>query len=323
MAHAVLDRLALLAGSPIGDAARDARARVAACSHVEGHGETAIALMGNLSCASSAPDELLLALPAHGDQRLVARGSANAQVLDLRGRVIPVAGEDAKPHLMPARDPPPASRLTTVDRAVWLHARFEDLDGALMAQGTQAADLFALDAQLLSRAVLNGAVELAVYPPGEGGDFPRVALALGVRGRSLGAAALDQLVERLRQRWQVMAEPWALDGVDGVCLPAVNILPSFSPCALVHEDAVLIGWNADSLRTALAPDANAAHTKGDQHRARLDFRVFREVDRRLAAKLAQGRPTAPQAYPWALVELSGSYDDEGLRMDLHCSGAAP
>lgn len=323
MAHAVLDRLALLGGSPIGDAARDARARVATCSHVEGQGDTAVALLGTLTCTTNATDELLLALPAQGDQRLVARGTANAQALDLRARLLPVAGAERKPRLTPARDPPPASRLAAADRAAWLHARFEDLDGALMAQGTQGADLFALDAQLLSRAVLDGAVEVAVYPPAEGGDFPRVVLALGVRGQSLGAAALDQLVERLHQRWQVVAEPWALNGVDGVCLPAVNILPSFSPCALLWEDAVLIGWNADSLRAALAPNGSTAQAASDKHRASMDFRVFREVDRLLVAKLAEGRPVAPQAYPWALVELSGSYDEEGLRMELRCSGEAP
>lgn len=323
MAHAVLDRLALLVGSPIGDAARDARARVATCKHVEGQGDTAVALLGSLTCASSTRADLQLALPAHGDQRLVARGMANDQVLDLRARMVPVAGGERMPKLTLAREPPAAARLAAADRAIWLHARIEDLDGALMAQGTQAADLFALDAQLLSRAVLNGDVEAAVYPPTEGGDFPRVVLALGVRGRALGAAAMDQLVERLRERWQVRAEPWVLDGVDGVCLPAVNILPSFSPCALLHEDAVLIGWNADSLRAALAPNGSAAQAGSDKHHASMDFRVFREVDRLLVAKLAEGRPVTPQAYPWALMELSGSYDDEGLLMELRCSGEAP
>src|SRR5262249_62039452 len=127
---------------------------------------------------------------------------------------------------------------------------------ALVASGGQGEALFALKSRLFGAAILDGTWELALYLPGEGEPLPRAALALGTRERAAAAAATGAFLDEIEARWPVRRAPFSIGAFEGACLPELRLLPGLAPCFVATESALVVGWNAASVRKAL--DGSAA-----------------------------------------------------------------
>lgn len=294
----ILERWRTMQGTPLADAASAALQRVAPCSVVSGHGESLVQLAEALQCSTSTTTNLW-ALPQIGSQRFRGQGFLVEDGVVLRGEL--GTFDRTGPRL--ADDPPTQSVLRALRRIAWIHVRLDDLDvQRLVEREHDAADgLFAVKAATMLNGVLTGEVEGGLYPPTGAGTFPTSIVAIGLRSATVGNAALNALVERLETLWSTKAQEVMLAGRSGRCLPELNILPEFAPCALVTDDRLIIGWNAAVFDLGLAGDDERAATT--THSVELDLRGFAEVDARLAATLAAGEPVMRQVYPWSRVLL--------------------
>lgn len=258
-----------LPGTPLARAAETWRARLEGCGEF-----VAAAPRAN-------PDELLDAVqcPAtHGlpDTVLRLRGDADLVVvlpfatggsfagsvrvlpdgsLGLRGRlVLPDPGAAAL--LLPAGEDPGPPVLNAAETLVHARVRADaSALGSLVAEGGDADRLFRLRSELFAGALLDGTWELAVYLPQPGRLMPPVALGLGVRNAGAATAAVEKLVGELRATWPVHRTPFSQNGRAGACLLDLRILPELAPCYVMDGDAIVVGWNPESLRAALAPGA--------------------------------------------------------------------
>ena len=205
--------------------------------------------------------------------------------------------------LLPGGDP--AGPAVLSGQGAVLHARARPAGGidlgAFVSAGSHADSLFDLKAELLSATVLSGWWELALYPPGAGGELPWPVLAVGVRAATADAA-VDAFVEEVRAKWGVQRQATTIAGAPGECLGGLKIMPGFEPCYARREDTLAIGWNAEALAGALAgppADLGLAGASG----ARLDFGAMKAAD----ALLASGKPAdtlyPPLDYPLGTVTI--------------------
>jgi hypothetical protein len=260
-------------------------------------------------------------LPPQGDHRFIGRGSVDdAGDVTIDGLLEPVPHAPQPALFLPSAEAP-RTQLSDADRALWLAA---NLDGGLdiarlVPAGSQASTLFMLDSAMLSKAVLNGNIEAAVYVPPERGGFPPVVIAFGVRSMAAAVAAMDLVVERVSQTFQVAPVPYAIGDRRGSCLPGVNILPELAPCYAALPDAIVIGWNARALEHALAP---STHPAPQRTTIAADFAAFARADDVLQKTLlAEGQPVIEQQYPWSKLDVTMGKGAEGYAMSLHLAGA--
>jgi hypothetical protein len=197
-----------------------------------------------------------------------------------------------------------------------LHARLRPEGGidlpALLAQGSQADQLFALRSQLFSAAVLDGTWELALYLPAEGERLPRVALALGTRHRSVSQAAADRFLDEVEAAWPLRRTPFAVADAPGACLRDLRVLPGLAPCYVATERALVVGWNDASVHKALDGSAPALPASGGLV---ADLARLPAADARIAApELPSGAP----AWPWRrlVAEPLHAGPSVGLRLAL-------
>ena len=269
-------RLAQLDGTPLGREARAWATALPDCELVEAHAEAAdlAALRASLRCADpSGPlaavhrdrgeRDLVFAWPVGGQSAVGSAAISADGDLDLRLELPGGAFGGPRALLRPAATAPGPAVLGGADAL--LHARLRPADGidlpALVESGGQGEALFALKSRLFGAAILDGTWELALYLPGAGEPLPRAALALGTRERAAAAAAAAAFLDEIEARWPVRRAPFALGALEGACLPELRMLPGLSPCFVAAERALVIGWNAASVRKALdgsAPDLSDA-----------------------------------------------------------------
>jgi hypothetical protein len=303
----LLAQLSRIEGTPV---AREARAFLAAlpdCETVESHvPEASLSrLRTGLRCADLSGAlaavhrdrggrDLLFAWPL-GDERATASAQVSASGdLEVTLALPGGAFHGTRALLRPGAESPGPAVLGGADSLV--HARLRPAGGidlpALLEHGAQGERLFALRSRLFGAAVLDGTWELALYLPGEGERLPRAALALGVRNQEVSEDAADEFLDEIEAAWPVRRRPFGLGGARGACLPELRVLPGLAPCYVAIERALVVGWNAASVRKALDGSAPTLPAAGGlvAELARLPA-----ADARIAAPV---RPVGAPAWPW-------------------------
>ena len=328
--RSVLEGLAQQETTPLGQTARAWLASLPACPEVEAeaHGGGFSSLPAALRCAtpdaSDAPfrrwrgdADVALALPLGEGPRLRLRAHERDD-----GLALAVAWPDAPAtgwlgSLLPGDAPAGPSVLAAAGTVLHARARASGpLDLAAFAdEGSQGDQLFRLRSELFGKAVLDGHWELALYPPAKGRAMPGAVLALGVTLESLAERALDGFIGELETTWTLSRTPTAFGDAMGACLLELTVLPEFAPCAVTTRDSVLVGWNAASLRTALAEHGAEAGgpTPG---RATLDFDRLRDTDEHLASRHAEADAVAPVPWPWQRLQLDARRETNTLAVEI-------
>jgi hypothetical protein len=328
--RAFVAELARLEGTRV---AREALAFAEAlpdCEWVEAQAEPAslAALRAGLRCADAAGPlaavhrdrgarDLAFAWPL-GEGRAVGSADLSAAGgLELEVELPGEAFHGPRALLRPGDAAPGPPVLGGADALV--HARLRPEGGidlpALLARGGQADQLFALRSELFGAAVLDGTWELALYLPGPDERVPRAALALGTRHRKLSDAAAARFLDEIEAAWPVRRAPFALGAAAGSCLPELRLLPGLAPCYVATERALVVGWNAASLRKALDGSATSLPASGGlvAELARLPA-----ADARIAAP---GLPAGAPAFPWARLVAEPLH--AGARVGMRLALAAP
>jgi hypothetical protein len=335
-----LDTLARLQGTPAGRLAAELRARLPECAALEAaaEGDDPRALFASLRCAepqgalaafhaARGAHDLLFAAPgqpglrAHGHADFESGGAQLALAWPLR--------DDEWAGLLPGAEPAAPERLAAAERVAHARARSAGpLDlAALVPAGSQGDRLFALRSGLFSAALLDGSVELALYLPEPGAGMPRIVAALGVRQQQAARTAAELFLDELEASWSLRRTPFAAGDARGACLPDLHLLPELAPCYALRGDALLAGWNAASLRHALAtegaPDAGARADGGPPAQAAsaaspaqldVDLEGVAAADLRLAAQ--RGTDAAPLRWPWRRLHATAGRRDGRLLLEL-------
>lgn len=276
---------------------------------------------------------IALAIPTGAGPRLLLRGSVRQDglLLDVIWRdVLRTEGStgDLLAGLLPGSEAAGAPLLAADDRILHARVRSQRLDlEALVPEGSQGDQLFRLRSGLLSLALLDGTWELALYAPSEGAKMPRAALALGVRLRSAAENAVEQLLAELEAGWSIRRVPLAVGRGKGACLPELKLMPELAPCVLTTDRAVVVGWNAASLRHALGDGRSASTTlqdieaglpasaTQDAGRVELDLVRLRQADLKLAA-MHGADPTAVTRWPWRRVVARGQRQGDSVELSI-------
>jgi hypothetical protein len=324
-----LDSLAELEGTPLARVAGEWKAALPQCAQVEASAPDADpqALLASLRCADpSSPlaafhaargeHALALAFPGDGDARATA-------LADLEGGAARATLRWPEPDgrladLLPGDEPAGPDRLAVADRVAHGRARSAGpLDlAAWVPSGSQGDRLFHLRDRVLSAALLDGTLELALYPPEVGAAMPRAALALGVRQADAARAAAERFLDEIGAMWRLRRAPFRDEAGTGECLPDLHVLPELGPCYALARDALVLGWNEASLRHALGSETAAAPAADAALPARFDVDLakLRAADLALAAKL--GREPAALRWPWRSVRASAGRESGALRVDI-------
>ena len=325
-----LDSLAELEGTPLARVAGEWETALPGCAQVEASAPDGDphALLASVRCAdphgplaafhaTRGAHALALAFPGEGDARATA-------LADLVGGAARATLRWPEPEgrladLLPGDAPAGPDRLAVADRVAHGRARSAGpLDlAAWVPSGSQGDRLFHLRDRVLSAALLDGTLELALYAPEAGAAMPRTALALGVRQVDAARAAADRFLDEIGAMWQLRRAPFSANAATGACLPDLHLLPELAPCYAVARDALVLGWNEASLRHALGSEAASQQTAAEAAlpaRFDLDLAKLRAADLALAAKL--GREPAALRWPWRSVRASAGRDSGALRFDV-------
>lgn len=332
-----LDRLMQLEGTPLAHAARELADALPDCPELEARAPDGVAgLRDALRCAGSGEDlaglrryrdeaDLALALPVAEGPRVLLTSRERGGRTQLEIRWPSSAAGAMAAGLLPGEAAAGPPVLATRDRV--LHARVRS-DGqglaSLAPRDSQADDLFRLRSQLLSKALLDGSWELAIYPPAPGEAMPRVAAALGVRAEAAARVAADRFLDDVESTWPLRRQSRVFDGREGACLPDLNLLPQLAPCLVTTEGALVLGWNAGSLQHALERGAGGADASSAPvadaapGRLEIDFSRLREADRSLAALHGDGALREVTRWPWRRLLARGrrSGDFIALHVEL-------
>ncbi|MDH3520142.1 MAG: hypothetical protein OEM49_06745 [Myxococcales bacterium] len=329
--RSVLEDLQRLEATPLARAARDLAAALPACERFESHAGSGQLqdLAASLRCGEPAgalgavhralgDGDLLLALPtaSGGRARLGARVDARNIRLAVDWPDAPADG--ALGLLLPGDAALGSELLSDRQRVLHLHVRpASGLDlAALVPAHSQADRLFRLRSALFAGAALDGSWEAAVYLPEPERAMPRAALALEFGVRRAAVLGIEQFIEEIASTWPVRRSDFALGGAPGACLLNLNILPEFAPCYVATARALVIGWNAASLASALAEPIEPAPVPDGERAAGsavLDFRRVRDADALLASALGPDGLANALQLPWRRLVASGSRADHTLR----------
>ncbi len=318
----LLEELASVEGTPLGERARALRSALPDCEQVEGRaasGRLADAL-AELECAPRASPlaplhalrgerDLAFALPLAGAARLAgvaARAPSGDWELELS---LPVGAVVGAGRLLLPGEAPPGPGVLAADAAL-VHARLRPDGGldlaALLADDAEATRLFRLKSALFAGAALDGTWEAAIYLPAAGRAMPDAALALGFAAQAPAVAALEAYLSEIQQSWPVHRSFFAVGTAQGACLLDLALLPELAPCYVATERALVFGWNPESLRRALA-----AGSRRDEAGVVVELARLPEADARLSGGEA---PAAPQVWPWRRLRADGGRTGDTLRV---------
>ena len=325
----LLESFEQLEGTPLARAATGWRAALPECPEVEAAAPDGDpqALLASLRCADPqgplaafrserGEHDLLLALPGEPGARALAQADVDDAGAQLQLRWPALEGRLA--DLLPGDVPAGPDRLAVASRVAHGRARSAGpLDlAAWVPRESQGDRLFHLRDRMLSAALLDGTLEVALYQPLPDARMPRSALALGVRQQDAARAAAERFVGEIAATWRLRQAPFSSAAGDGACLPDLHVLPELAPCYALARDALVIGWNEASLRHALESDAGAAPAESAALPARFDVDLasLREADLALAARM--GREAAPLRWPWRRLRASAERRQGALQVEL-------
>lgn len=338
----VLEDLESLHQTPLASAARRALSRIEGCDgqvHTESAALDLDALIEGLSCRDSKtgdaePDDALrfeLPLPAlEGGAlkgHLTSPASGPKLILEL-----PEPGDDHPWSWWLPDDDGRPPRLQT--REALLHGVWQSRHGLDFASwveaGSELDTLWGLKADLLSRAVLNGAMEWVIFLPPEGRAMPDMVAALGIRNRQAALNAAAGLAEQLAETWSVRRTPLRMGSAEGMCLEDLRLLPELSPCFVVTQHQWLLGWNRASLERALsahrspADDERSPSSSVSGNSLEVAWHLFPEADRRIQEALGvDGDETL--TYPWQRLTVDARHRESAyeFQLDFESTEGAP
>lgn len=321
--------------TPLARAARDLARALPECDRIEARADRPEALAGALRCAD--PDGPLrdlhawrggnaavLALPVSeaGAPRLLLRVREQAEGLVMSARWPRPGDGSPLASLLPGTAPAGPAVLAATDRVAHVRVLSDGLDPlALVPAGSQADELFRLR-RGLAAAFLDGSWEVAVYVPAAGARMPRIAVALGVRLRTAADAALDRLLTDVEASWPVRRARLPVAGLSAACLPGLALLPELAPCGVATERALVLAWNADSLRHALATGPGAEPLADAAGRAVLDLERLHRADLLLAALDAPGAVAPVQRWPWRRLVAHADRRGDAVALEVRLDPAA-
>jgi len=339
--HRLLGRLETLTPARIGEAAARTRARTARCTEVWSRptDPDLATLLAGLECRKTGelPEaiaalreqaDLVFSTPHGPDGHLVVTaGIAEDGTVDAHLQVPTAPDAGLWSLLVPAADAQPA---TLASQSALLHTRTRAVGGLAVADmvppGSQGDRMFGLRNSLFAGALLDGRLELALYSPLPGQAIPQVALALGVSLPTAANKAMDAYVSYLESAWPVHRSPLRIGSATGACLADLNTAPDLAPCYVATDDALVVGWNAASLKTALA--SGSPHLDRSQQGPR-GGELTVHFDRMAAAEgtLAEswgGLPATPQGgYPWSTLTATSKATQVGVEFLLRLQASAP
>lgn len=264
------DLLHLLAAFPKSRAARwasDTAAVLDSCdAEFAAHGTDLSALGSGVAC-SDVDDTLAPLVSWRGDHalamshtseslgRISARLDRLADGFQLEGTVPAELPKGIASLLAPASEPAGTGVLAT--DGTLLHARLRARGGidlvSLIPQGAQLDRMMKLRSRLFEGAVLDGTWEVAIYTPEQGQMMMPLALALGIQHKGAAVEAVGTFIDELVAEWPIHDTVHVEAGHEGACLMDLNVLPELAPCYVATDDALVLGWNPQSLSLALAP----------------------------------------------------------------------
>jgi len=352
----ILERLEGMSESPAARVAARMKEAIAGCERVFGHCDAADAADAGtategtagcdvadvLRCADDGSPDWVEALRGDAgwvfagstepDRWLVVRGTTGDDgSVALDGEAYPAGVDGPISLLLPAEKP--AGPLHMSDAESLIHVRLRPDGGLNLARfiegGDWGARLYRLQSKLFEGTALSGVWELAVYPPEDGQRIPPMALALDIRDRDLAVQVMEKFLDDLMATWPARRNDFELDGWGGACLSNVRVMPDLAPCYVATDDTLLIGWNAGSLRQALAgagtlsvsaPGSAGPRWSGEGSEARIYFSRLPRVD----AHLAETSGTTPlplSYYPWRRLDLQGRRGEDSYL--FHAELVAP
>ena len=258
--------------------------------------------------------DLLLALPGEPGHRATARAQLDGAAARIELRWPALDGQLA--DVLPGDEPAGPDRLAVASRVAHGRARAAGpLDlAAWVPRESQGDRLFHLRDRMLSAALLDGTLEVALYQPLPGAAMPRSAAALGVRQADAARAAAERFVDQIATTWRLRRAPFTSETGDGACLPDLHVMPELAPCYALARDALIVGWNEASLRHALASVEGAPGETALPARFDVDLASLRAADQALAARL--GREVVPLRWPWRRLRASAERREGALEVQL-------
>jgi hypothetical protein len=336
----LLGQLEAFEGTRIARHAGELRKRLPDCEHTSARAMPgADAPVPELRCFDPAGDlapldrlrgnaDLVFALAGAAGERtagtltLSADGEVDAQILLPESRF-----DSARALLLPDREAAGPLLLSRSDELV--HARLRPEGGldiaSLVPASSQADRMFRLKSELFAGAVLDGTWEAAIYLPEPGRPMPRAALAVGFSFREPAIAAMERFLEELRSTWPVRRSDFALGDATGACLLELKVMPDFAPCYVATGSALVIGWNAASLRKAIAhaaPPETAEGADVNGHALTVELSRIPEADARFAALEAEAKPLATTLWPWRRLTADGRREGDAVRVRVRLDGGA-
>jgi hypothetical protein len=329
----LLASLARFRGTPLGRRAAALAGRLPACDELEAQAPAGALepLLAGLRCADPAGPlaplhrergarALAFVWPLesgpelHGQLEIDAAGSA-----ELALRVPDAAAHGIAGLMLPGEMPPGPAVLSGRDALV--HARLRPAGGldlaALVPAGGQADRLFRLKSALFAGLVLDGTWELALYLPEPGQAAPPAALALGISARDAAVDAMEAFLAELAATWPIRRSEFSVGAAPGACLLDLRILPDFAPCYVATPRALVVGYNPESLRRALAPGGPAFAAEGGLV---VELARLAEADAKLAGRAAAPAPQA--ALPWQRLRAGGREAGGHVELRVHLDAGA-
>jgi hypothetical protein len=235
--------------------------------------------------------------------------------------------ESARALLLPGREAAGPTLLNRTDELI--HARLRPEGGidiaSLVPASSQADRMFGLKSELFAGAVLDGTWEAAIYLPEPGHPMPRAALAVGFRFREPAVRAMEGFLTELRSAWPLRRSDFALGSARGACLLDLKLMPDFAPCYAATETALVIGWNAASIRKAL--DLQPHATQADDapqpaHALTVELARIPEADANFAGLEPDATQLATRVWPWRRLTADGEREAEAVRVRIHLEGGS-
>jgi len=325
----LLDRIARLEGTRLGHTAAALRATLPDCRALGAWvAEPDLpALLEGVRCVDQDPrltefdrtrgnHDLALEWPLGGALRAQVRLALDrSDDADIEILIPADAARGATALLVPGPVSPGPPRLAGTDTL--LHARMRPRAGidvaALVSDDSQAERLFHLKSRIFAGAVLDGTWEAALYMPQAGDTVPPLALALGFQLREGAVAAIEELIEDVRESWPVTRTDFSVEGASGACLPDLRLMPGLAPCYVATQNALVVGWNDRSVVRALSGGPAELRSVGG---------VLLELSRLAEADTNLTGDTPPSAdLPWTRIHAVGREEKDGVRLRVQLAAS--
>ena len=246
-------------------------------------------------------------LPLTDSENLLIRGTLQGGLTHGEVSIPPSLVKDA--FLFPSKESP-APPIVSPHRRI-LHLLVRPAGGLSVADLAQddgwAAKMFALKSELFTATALEGTLELAMYEPSADQMIPPLVLALPVINKDLAKKGMETFVREIKSRWPIHTTP--LTDAEGECLIDFHLLPDLVPCYRMTEDALVVGWNIESLRAASASPPGERFAVNASH-LEIDFEALARADATLRNITAANVPG--MIYPWSKLRVAAVPDKSDL-----------